>query len=274
MSAPYTTSYRLGAGDVLTISIYAGGEEQVNVNLTVSDEGNVNFPFIGSVPAGGMTTSELERAAFTPLEKDYFVDPQIHIQIMEYHSLRFSISGAVAKPGNYEMKSATTLLDLIAMAGGATPERGNVAYILKEAVFQESQANSEGEVQGTDPIKVNLLRLLDEGDMAINITLQTGDSVYIPLSKGLNQSDTKVYVSGEVKRPDVYEYQPGLTALSVCIMAGGFDQYAAPNRTTIVRFENGKQAVIKIDLEDVIKGKAKDLSLKPGDRLHVPESWL
>jgi polysaccharide export outer membrane protein len=110
--------------------------------------------------------------------------------------------------------------------------------------------------------------------MSDNIILETGSSVYIPLAKGLNQADTKVYVSGEVKKPDVYEYQPGLTALSVCLMAGGFAQYAAPNRTTIVRFENEDQSVIKIDLDEVIKGKAKDIPLKPGDRLHIPESWF
>lgn len=269
-----SSSYKIGPRDVINVSIYAGGEEQVNVDLTISDEGSVNFPFIGSLPAAGMTTSQLERSVFVPLEKDFFVDPQIHIQTKGYHSLQFSISGAVKNPGNYEMKSATTLLDLIAKAGGVTPERGNVAYILKDADMEMISKEGETEKSATEPRKVNLLKLLDEGDMASNIVLESGDSIYIPLSKGLNQSDTKVYVSGEVKKPDVYEYQPGLTALSVCIMAGGFAQYAAPNRTTIVRFENGEQEVIKIDLEDVIKGKLQDIPLKPGDRLHVPESWL
>jgi len=125
-----------------------------------------------------------------------------------------------------------------------------------------------------EPIKVNLIKLLDEGDMSHNVVLLPGDSIYIPFAKGLNQADSKVYVSGEVKNPALYEYQPGLTALSVCIMAGGFATYAAPNRTTIVRLENAEQLVIKIDLEDVIEGKIPDVVLKPGDRIHVPESWL
>ena len=105
-----------------------------------------------------------------------------------------------------------------------------------------------------EPRKVDLVKLLDRGDMSYNIALVPGDSVYIPFSKGLNQSDSKVYVSGEVEKPDIYQYQPGMSALSVCIMAGGFSKYAAPNRTTIVRIEKGEQKIIKIDLDHVVKG--------------------
>jgi polysaccharide export outer membrane protein len=270
-------SYSLGPGDIISVFIFAGGEEQIAVDLTVSDRGIVNFPFIGSVTAGGMTSSELEQAVSVPLKKDYFVDPQIHIRIKEYHSLHFSISGAVKKPGKYEMKAATTIMDLIARAEGVTLERGNIAYVLRERNTFRTNKESNGEngpEKQYQPIKVNLLKLLDEGDMSYNITLVPGDSVYIPLAKGLNQDESKVYVSGEVKKPDLYTFQPGLTALSVCIMAGGFDKYAAPNRTTIVRIENGEQKVIKIDLEEVIQGKIPDFPLRPGDRVNVPESWL
>lgn len=266
-------SYKLGSRDILNVSVFAGGVEQVNADLTVSDDGMVNFPFIGRIPVKGLTASQLEKSVYVPLEKDFFVEPQIHIQTKGYHSLEFSISGAVKNPGNYEMKSATTLLDLIAKAGGVTPERGNVLYILSN---NPGSVDKVGDLQSEEnkPKKIKLEKLLNEGDMSDNIVLETGSSVYIPLAKGLNQADTRVYVSGEVKKPDVYEYQAGLTALSVCLMAGGFAQYAAPNRTTIVRFENEDQAVIKIDLDEVIEGKAKDVPLKPGDRLHIPESWF
>ncbi|MFC1830818.1 polysaccharide biosynthesis/export family protein [Thermodesulfobacteriota bacterium] len=271
-------SYKLGAQDIIEVSIFAGGEQQVAAELTVSDEGMINFPFLGSVQASGMSSSELELAITVPLKQDYFVDPQVHISIKEYHSLHFSISGAVRTPGKYEMKSTTTIMDLIAKAEGVTLERGNIAYILRDGSPKQNDENTSlsesGAEKNTEPLKINLIKLLDEGDMSHNITLLPGDSVYIPLSKGLNQADSKVYVAGEVERPDLYPYQPGLTALSVCIMAGGFAKYAAPNRTTIVRIENGEQKIIKIDLEDVIEGKIPDIPLKPGDRVNIPESWF
>ncbi len=270
--------YKLGPTDVLSVSIFAGGEQQVVVDLTISEQGYVNIPFIGAVKAAGMTSSDLEKQIVVPLEKDYFVDPQIHIRITEYHSLHFFISGAVKRPGKYEMQVATTIMDLIAKAEGVTLESGSIAYIMREGKGANAPAaEGQGPLDGGDkgePLKVNLIKLLDGGDMSENEALIPGDSVYVPYAKGLNQSDSKVYVSGEVENPALYAYQPGMSALSICIMAGGFAKYAASNRTTIVRIENGVQKVIKIDLEDVVQGKIPDVPLKPGDRVHVPESWL
>jgi polysaccharide export outer membrane protein len=263
------TGYKIGPADILAASVFAGGERQVDVELTVSEQGFVNFPFIGSVKAGGMTSSEMEKKLVIPLERDYFVNPQVHIQVKEYHSLHFFISGAVKMPGKYVMQAATKIMDLVAKAEGVTQDSGNIAYIMRDGTGGTVSGNGK-----TEPLKVDLIKLLDGGDMRQNVALVAGDSVYIPFSKGLNQSDSKVYVSGEVEKPDLYQYQPGMSALSVCIMAGGFAKHAASNRTTIVRMENGKQEVIKIDLEDVIKGTIPDVPLKPGDRIHVPESWL
>jgi polysaccharide export outer membrane protein len=110
--------------------------------------------------------------------------------------------------------------------------------------------------------------------MSLNLILQSGDVVYIPLEKALDLAESKIYVEGEVRRPGVYDYQLGLTALNAIIMAGGFGKFAAPNRTRIIRKQGDKQETIKINLNDVKKGKIPDIELKPGDRIHVPETWL
>ena len=57
-------------------------------------------------------------------------------------------------------------------------------------------------------------------------------------------------------------------------MAGGFGKFSAPNRTRVIRKKGDGVEIIKINLEKVKEGKAKDIELKPGDRIHVPESWL
>jgi polysaccharide export outer membrane protein len=165
----------IGPQDVLTLSIYAGGEEQRKVDLTVSNEEMINAPFIGPIKAGGLTISELEKLITGLLKEDYFVDPQVHIQIKEggYKSLQFSVS-----------------------------------------------------------------------------------------------------VEGKVTKPGVYEYQRGLTALNACLMAGGFDKFAAPNRARIIRENDGEQTVIRINLNDVKEGKIPDVELEPGDIVVIPESWL
>jgi len=168
-----TGDYLIGSQDTLTITIYAGGEKQQEVDLTVSAQGIINVPFIGSVKASGLPINKVEDRVTEALAKDYFVNPQVHIHLKKYQSLKHQIS-----------------------------------------------------------------------------------------------------VEGEIKKPGVYSYQRGMTALNACILAGGFDKYAAPNRTIIIRKADGKQIVIKVNLEDVKKGKAPDVELQPGDRIHVPETWL
>ena len=267
--------YCIGPRDVLTVTIFAGGEEHMKVDLTVSEKGRINVPYIGHVGAGGLSIPELEALITEPLGRDYFVNPGVSVHIKEYHSLQYFISGAVNLPGLYEMRSRATLMEIIAKAGGVLADRGNVAYILRESTGQLVEGKDIKDLlSGKEPIKVDLKRLLDRGDMTCNPILQSGDVIYIPLQKVLNLAESRVYVEGEVKRPGIFEYQPGLTALNACIMAGGFDKFAAPSRTRIIRKVDGKQVIIKIDLDQVKKGKKPDIELKSGDRIHVPETGL
>lgn len=268
-------TYRIGPRDMLTLSIYAGGEEQQKIDLTVSAQGMINIPFIGAVKADGLTVPELEAFILKPLERDYFVDPEVVIQIKEYHSLQYYISGAVKSPGLYETTIEATLMELIAKAGGVLPERGNIAYILRSSTDDIGKVeNVEKLMEKKEPIKVDLKGLLDMGDLRHNPVLQSGDVVYIPLEKALNLAESKIYVEGEVKKPGVYDYQPGLTALNACILAGGFDQYAAPKRARIIRKTVDGQESIDINLDSVKQGLIPDIELQPGDRIHIPESWF
>lgn len=268
-------AYTIGPNDVLTLTIHAGGEKQHDSDVTVSARGMINAPFIGNVRAQGLTPSQLEMEITGPLARDYFVNPKVNIRIKEYHSLHYYISGAVEKPGLYETTTEATLLELIAKAEGVLPDCGNVAYIMRGAANQvDAGEKAEDLVSRIDPIKVDLIRLLDKGDMSANLILKPGDVVYIPLKKSLDLAESKIYVEGEVKDPGLYDYQPGMTAMNACIMAGGFDKFAAPNRTRIIRKKGDGVEIIKINLEKVKEGKAPDIELKPGDRIHVPETWL
>jgi len=83
-----------------------------------------------------------------------------------------------------------------------------------------------------------------------------------------------VYILGMVVKPGAYEFKEGMTALDACVLAQGFKVAAAPNRATITRRGNGDSEVIKINLNDVRKGKTKDIPLRPGDRVDIPQSRL
>ncbi len=232
---------------------------------------------LGPIKAVGLNVIQLERKITIPLAAEYFVNPQVTIVVEGYHSLKYFISGAVNSPGLYEMTSQATLMELIVKAGGTTPERSNFAYILRSSADEISKGkNIEHLLSKKDPIKTDLTLLLDKGDMTKNIILQTGDVVYIPLQDTIDVAANNVYLEGEVEKWGVYKYTPGLTALNLCIMAGGFTDFAAPNRTKIFRKRKGagEAIIININLDDVRKGKIPDIELKPGDRISVPESWI
>lgn len=256
--------YRIGPGDIISLTILAGGMEQAKADLVVSDRGEISVPFIGSIKASGLTLKDLEKAIYIPLEKEYFVGPQINIQMKEYHSLSYTISGAVNKPGKYELNFHPTIMDLIAKAGGMSKDRGSIAYVLK----------SGRTIQDKDPVTIDLTRLLNDGDMNQNVLLETGDTVYIPLQTQLDPTRSKIYLEGEIAISGMIDYQPGLTALSACIMAGGFGKYAAPSRARIIRIKDGSREIIKINLDKIKDGDEADFPLKPGDRIHIPQTWL
>ncbi|MFH1102278.1 MAG: SLBB domain-containing protein [Pseudomonadota bacterium] len=268
-------AYRIGVNDVLHLIIYAGGEKQHESDLTVSPQGMINAPFIGIIKARDLTVSQLQNEITQLLAKDYFVNPELDIYVKEYQSLHYYISGAVKQPGLYQTTSETSLLELIAKAGGTLPERGKLAYIMRSS---SDEGNSETEKMEAsspkEPIKVNLQLLLDKGDLSANVQLKPGDVVYIPAQISFALAESKVYVEGEVARPGIFDYQLGMTAMNACIIAGGFTKFAAPNRAKIFRQKADGVEIIKINLIRVQDGKIKDIELQPGDRIHIPETWI
>ena len=268
--------YVIGAGDILSVTIFAGPKTTKAPDLEVSSGGTINFPYLGPIKAEGLTVSELTEKVTKPLARDYFVNPQVIIQVKEYKSKKVYITGAVEEPGLYPLESgATTLIELIARAGGVTKERSNYAYILRESIQALDGGKEIDElVKIKKSIQINLRELLDKGISKRNLELRAGDVVYITPASFSDVTQHKIYVLGKVEKPGLYDFQDGLTALDACILAGGFAKYAAPNRATVTRRENGEQEIIKINLNNVRKGKKEDVLLKPGDRLFVPESWL
>ena len=221
--------YRIGLRDVIGVNVFAGGEEQISEDVTVAADGMITLPLLGAVPADGLTLSELKKNSIEPLALKYFIDPQVTVSIKEYHSLSFYISGSVAKPGHYELDKKPTILELIAKAGGMMPDHGHSAYIMRESHDPQAEKGT------AKPIVIDLKPLMDYGDMTNNIELATGDVIHIPRENELDQATNSIFVEGELKNPGVYPFQQGITALSACILAGGFNDYAAPNRAKIIR---------------------------------------
>lgn len=85
---------------------------------------------------------------------------------------------------------------------------------------------------------------------------------------------SQVKVIGQVQRPQALAYREGMTVLDAVLAAGGVGQFAAPNRSKIVRQVNGKQTEIRVRLQRLLDGgdMSQNIPLRPGDVLLIPES--
>ncbi len=84
----------------------------------------------------------------------------------------------------------------------------------------------------------------------------------------------KIHIFGQVAKPGRFDYTKGLTLLQAIATAGGFTAKAAKNSTRLIRTIDGVRKIYNIPLGDLGKRKVKDLFLRPGDIIYVPESWL
>ncbi len=126
LPAPDTTSasgayegvseYRIGPQDLLTISVF--GVPELNQDVRVNTGGNISLPLVGSIQAGGKTIQGLEQDIATRLSANYLQSPQVTVFIKEFTSQRVTVEGAVKKSGIFPITGRTSLLQVIATAGG------------------------------------------------------------------------------------------------------------------------------------------------------------
>jgi polysaccharide export outer membrane protein len=109
--------YRIGPEDVLQVSVW--GNEAVSRTAPVRPDGRISLPLLNDIQAAGLTPMELRDELVRRLA-EYIPQPEVAVSVTEVRSFKVSVMGAVAKPGRYELKSRTTVIDVLAMAEGFT----------------------------------------------------------------------------------------------------------------------------------------------------------
>ena len=110
------SEYRIGANDLLKISIFMN--QELERELRVNASGQISLPLIGALQAGGKTVLELETEIAEKLGKNYLQNPQVTVFIKEFTSQRVTVEGAVNRAGIYPIMGKTSLLQAVALAGG------------------------------------------------------------------------------------------------------------------------------------------------------------
>lgn len=106
-------------GDLLQVTIFAGGEKQEDFEAAVVAAGTITCPLLGEVKVVGLSTDGIARQLRAVLAKDYFVDPQVLVTRKE-HGGQVFVTGEVKQPGAYGVRDGLTVLHACLLAGGFT----------------------------------------------------------------------------------------------------------------------------------------------------------
>jgi polysaccharide export outer membrane protein len=265
---PNLTSYILGPEDLLTVRVFAA-DDIPDKPAQIDNNGSVTLPMIGTVHAAGLTVEQFQTNLVTAYKK-YFKDPQVTVQVNEFHSQPVSVAGNVTTPGVVQLKGNRNLMEVIGSAGGLRADAGDTVLITRNL--------SEGPipVQGafTDSTgkysiaHIDIRAVMSGKDPEGNILIKPHDVITVNRAR-------MVYVLGNVTRPGGYVMTENetMSVTQAVALAGGWDKTAALSAAKILRADGGAQREqIPLNVKKIMESKSPDLQLKPDDIIYVPNS--
>jgi len=243
VSMPVPENYLVGPGDKINVQLI--GKENQEYMLEVSRDSTLSLPRIGVIPVSGLTFDELKSNLQRRIKRQY-IGVDAFITLGELRSIQIFVLGEVNKPGSYSVDGLSTMTNALLNGGGLT-EIGSLRNItLKRA--------------GKRISTLDLYDLLLKGDTGGDLRLRPGDVVHVPAIK------KTVSVSGEVRRPAIYELKNEKTIEDVIRLAGGLLPTSIKSHLRIERVFGSEKQLIDIDYENK---SGRSIVVESGDVLLV-----
>jgi polysaccharide export outer membrane protein len=238
---------KLGVGDTVSVQVY--GRPELNTTTYVSDDGTIPVPLAGDVQVAGLSPAKAgQRVAAAFREGKFLVDPQVTVFLSQSRSQQVSVLGAVRAPGRFPVDSKTTVVDVLAQAGGITDNGADVVVLLrpgKGGKVTRSSVDLKGLSQPNMPLPM--------------LTVRGGDSIFVPPAE-------QFYVTGEVRLPSMYRLEPGMTVMQAISRGGGITPRGSSRRIEIRRQNpDGSYAMRSVQLNDRVEAN---------DVIRVKESFF
>lgn len=240
---PVPSEYVVGPGDTFEVQLI--GSTKGRYSLVVRRDGRINFPELGPIAVGGMRFEDA-RSMIEQRVTEQLIGTQASVQMGELRSIQVFVVGDAKYPGSYTVSGLSTITNALFVSGG-----------VKEI---GSLRNIELKRGGQTVTRFDLYDVLLRGDTRADVRLMSGDVLLIhPIGR-------VVGISGEVRRPALYELKGEAGAGDLVKLAGGLSAEAEARFATIERIDEANQRIVlNVDL-----GAAADTPLQDGDVLHVP----
>ncbi|MFC1826009.1 SLBB domain-containing protein [Thermodesulfobacteriota bacterium] len=241
---PVSDNYIIGPGD--EIKIFMWGRLDATYDLGVDNEGGIHFPEIGPLTVAGLTFKEVKDLIRQKAEAITGVN--VNVSMGRLRTIQVFVLGEVKNPGVFTVSSLASVSNALLYSGGPT-DLGSLRKV---------QLKRQGKVVAS----IDFYDFLLKGDTSADTRLMPGDVIFV------HQTGPMVTVSGDVKRPAVYELKDTKTLRNALKLAGGLKPGAFNQRIQIVRaFEN--QDRIILDIPFVNLPKKEVISLQDGDLIRV-----
>lgn len=225
LDAPVGPDYVLGPGDTVIINLW--GLIETNLQLQVDREGKIFLPKAGPVAVWGLTLEDARALIRQELSR-YFTKFQMSVSMGNLRTIKVFILGEAAIPGAYDLSAVSTLSNALFAAGG--PSR--IGTLRKIRHFRKNQLLDE----------LDLYDLLLKGDRSKDARMESGDVVFIP------PIGATAGITGNVKRPAIYELAGKETVGDLIGMAGGLTPFAYLKKVQIERIKERRERFL-LDLE-------------------------
>ena len=229
-NAQVPNDYRLGVGDELIIQLL--GKENKEIFVEVNRNGQIHIPKVGNIIVAGTLFSNATRLIQDRVSNSLLgVDAVIAMGRLRV--INVFMAGEIKVPGAYSVSSLTTISQALFQAGGIS-EIGSLRNV---------QVKRQGETVATFDVYDLLLR----GNSSQDIRLRSSDVIFVPTYSAI------IEVSGEVKRPMLYEITKDETINDALIMAGGLKSTALNSKLVLMQRtkESELPEVKNVDLSDI-----------------------
>ena len=241
---PIPSEYVMGPGDNIIIQLY--GKENSSQAFTVNREGEIQFPKLGPIVVAGLSFTDV-KALIGNVVEEQMLGVKVSVTMGALRSIRIFILGDANFPGSYTVNSLSTMTNALFASGGISA-MGSLRNI---------QLKRGGKLVTT----LDLYNLLLKGDTSTDTRLLPGDVIFIPpIGKTAG-------VSGEVRRPAIYELKHEKSTAELVSLAGGLLPTAYPQVSRIERInKNSERTLVDVNLAS---RQGKRQAIKDADILHI-----
>lgn len=225
-------NFILGPDDVLSISLT--GLNERNIDALIDAQGNTQLPYAGIISLSGLTIEQAAERIKLKLKKVYPAinsgTTQVNISLSNVKSIRVSIIGEASRPGDYTISSLASFFNVLYLSGGPS-QNGSLRKI--EIIRNNKVAAT-----------VDFYSFLQNGILSKEIRLQDQDVIRFPIY------NKRVFITGEVKRPAIYELVEKETLTDLIKYAGGLGDSAANNPAKVIQIGDHERLLKDVAVSD------------------------